>query len=127
MLSPEPRLLPPTLSSSSHLVLRALYQPYLVHDPRYIPVLEILLSTSSCFCHRTQTRIMSTARTSPPSSTKRLLHELHSYTSDPNPALLHLGPVSESQVLHWDAVMKGVEGSAYEGAETVWLDEATCA
>ncbi|KAA6406855.1 MAG: ubiquitin-conjugating enzyme [Lasallia pustulata] len=58
---------------------------------------------------------MSTTRTSPPSSTKRLLHELQSYTSDPNPALLHLAPVSESQILHWDAIMKGVDGSAYEG------------
>lgn len=64
---------------------------------------------------------MSTTRTSPPSSTKRLLHELQSYTSDPNPALLHLGPVGESQILHWDAIMKGVEGSAYEGADPILI------
>lgn len=66
---------------------------------------------------------MSTGRTSPPSSSKRLLHELQSYATDPNPALLHLGPVSESQILHWDAVMKGVDGSAYEGAYIIPLYE----
>ncbi len=49
------------------------------------------------------------------SATKRLLHELHSYEDDPNPALLRLGPVSDGELFQWEAVMKGVKGSAYEG------------
>ncbi|KAI9784622.1 MAG: hypothetical protein M1839_001844 [Geoglossum umbratile] len=51
----------------------------------------------------------------PTTPTKRLLNELHSYTTDPNKALLHLGPQSDTQILHWEAVMRGVEGTAYEG------------
>ncbi|MCJ1374421.1 hypothetical protein MMC20_005653 [Loxospora ochrophaea] len=55
-----------------------------------------------------------TSRSPTPPSTKRLLHELASYPHDPNPTLLHLGPVNESEILHWEAVMKGVDGTAYE-------------
>jgi peroxin-4 len=47
--------------------------------------------------------------------TKRLLNELHDYVQEPNDALLRLGPVSDEQMLHWEAVMKGVPGTAYEG------------
>lgn len=46
--------------------------------------------------------------------TKRLLTELQSYQKDPNAELLDLGPADED-VMHWRAVMKGVEGTAYEG------------
>ncbi|KAI9871481.1 MAG: hypothetical protein M1830_002875 [Pleopsidium flavum] len=56
-----------------------------------------------------------TNRSSAPPSTKRLLHELQQYAQEPNDALLHLGPLSEGQILHWEAVMKGIKGSAYEG------------
>lgn len=49
------------------------------------------------------------------STPKRLLHELQSYADEPNPALLHLGPDSDDELLQWSAVMKGVPGSAYEG------------
>ena len=50
------------------------------------------------------------------STTKRLLHELQSYEQDPSDALLSLGPVHDDELLHWTAVLKGVEGTAYEGA-----------
>ena len=45
---------------------------------------------------------------------KRLMTELQTYQSDPNDALLELGPVDDD-VMHWRAVMKGVVGTAYEG------------
>ncbi|KAF2198463.1 ubiquitin-conjugating enzyme E2 4 [Delitschia confertaspora ATCC 74209] len=48
------------------------------------------------------------------SATKRLLHELQTYHSDPNDALLELGPVSDDELMEWRAVMKGVPGTAYE-------------
>lgn len=49
------------------------------------------------------------------SQTKRLIQELRSYDEEPSNALLHLGPVSDDDLSHWRAVMKGVEGTAYEG------------
>ncbi|KAF2126348.1 UBC-like protein [Dothidotthia symphoricarpi CBS 119687] len=49
---------------------------------------------------------------------KRLMTELQTYQSDPNEALLELGPI-EDDVLHWRAVMKGVIGTAYEDGR--WL------
>ena len=48
-------------------------------------------------------------------ATKRLMTELQSYQKDPNAELLDLGPVDEEDVMHWRAVMKGVDGTAYEG------------
>jgi len=58
---------------------------------------------------------------SPPSSTttKRLIRELNEYSNSPNEALLHLGPVSDGDLLHWEAVLKGVKGTPYEGG--LWL------
>ncbi|PYH89497.1 UBC-like protein [Aspergillus ellipticus CBS 707.79] len=49
------------------------------------------------------------------STTHRLLRELKDYTNSPNEALLHLGPVDEDDLLHWEAVLKGVKGTPYEG------------
>lgn len=40
--------------------------------------------------------------------------ELQAYQRDPNEELLDLGPADED-VMHWRAVMKGVQGTAYEG------------
>jgi len=51
-------------------------------------------------------------------TTKRLLHELQSYEQEPSDALLELGPVNDDELLHWAAIMKGVEGTAYEGG--IW-------
>jgi|SRR5690242_1331690 len=49
-------------------------------------------------------------------ATKRLMTELQTYQKDPNEELLDLGPADED-VMHWRAVMKGVEGTAYEGTK----------
>ena len=54
------------------------------------------------------------SRSSTPPSIKRLLNELSSYPKEPNPALASLGLASESETLHWEAVMLGVPGTAYE-------------
>ncbi|OAL46454.1 ubiquitin-conjugating enzyme [Pyrenochaeta sp. DS3sAY3a] len=52
------------------------------------------------------------------SPTKRLMTELQTYQSDPNDALLELGPADED-IMNWRAVMTGVPGTAYEGGR--WL------
>jgi hypothetical protein len=49
------------------------------------------------------------------SPAKRLLTELQNYQSDPNEALDRLGPVNDDELTHWNAVMRGVPGTAYEG------------
>ena len=65
-----------------------------------------------------------------PSTTQRLLRELKDYTKSPNEALLHLGPIDEDDLLHWEAVLKGVKGTPYEGtsipynlvnANAIWI------
>lgn len=48
-------------------------------------------------------------------TTQRLLRELKDYSKSPNEALLHLGPVDEENLLNWEAVLKGVPGTPYEG------------
>lgn len=59
---------------------------------------------------------MASSKTAPSSSTtQRLLRELKEYAKNPNEALLHLGPVSDEDLLHWEAVLKGVKGTPYEG------------
>lgn len=50
-----------------------------------------------------------------PQTTQRLLQELKKYAKEPNEALLHLGPIDEENLLLWEAVLKGVDGSPYEG------------
>ncbi|KAI4164353.1 MAG: hypothetical protein LQ342_002000 [Letrouitia transgressa] len=51
---------------------------------------------------------------SPTPPTKRLLQELKAQTQDPAPFLHSLSPASESELLSWEAVMKGVPGTPYE-------------
>lgn len=51
----------------------------------------------------------------PSSATQRLLRELKENTASPNEALLHLGPISEDDLFTWEAVLKGVKGTPYEG------------
>lgn len=46
---------------------------------------------------------------------KRLLKELQAYETEPNEALLRLGPINDGNLNHWTAVMKGITGTAYEG------------
>ncbi|KAJ5923808.1 Ubiquitin-conjugating enzyme E2 pex4 [Penicillium verhagenii] len=48
-------------------------------------------------------------------TTQRLLRELKDYVKSPNEALLHLGPIDEEDLLRWEAVLKGVNGSPYAG------------
>lgn len=48
-------------------------------------------------------------------TTQRLIRELKEYHKTPNESLLHLGPVDEEDLLHWEAVLKGVDGTPYEG------------
>lgn len=54
-------------------------------------------------------------------TTHRLLRELKDYTNSPNEALLHLGPVDEDDLLHWEAVLKGVPGTPYESIPPPFL------
>lgn len=58
-------------------------------------------------------------------TTKRLLHELQSYEQEPSEALLELGPVNDDELLHWIAVLKGVEGTAYQGEPQDLLSEVS--
>ena len=55
--------------------------------------------------------------------TKRLLAELKGYKIEPNDGLLSLGPVKEEDLLQWTAVMRGVEGTAYEGTSELPIIE----
>ena len=55
------------------------------------------------------------SRSPTPPSTKRLLQELKANTSEPSTVLQSLRPTSEADLLHWEAIMKGVPGTAYEG------------
>jgi len=50
---------------------------------------------------------------------KRLIQELRTYEQESSEALRHLGPVREDELMHWQAVMKGIPGTAYEGGR--WL------
>jgi peroxin-4 len=52
------------------------------------------------------------------STTKRLIQELQDYNQDPNEALVRLGPINDNELTHWSAVMKGVDGTAYEGTDS---------
>lgn len=59
------------------------------------------------------------SRSPTPPSTKRLLQELKTTFSEPSLVIQSLGPISEAQLLHWEAVLKGVPGTAYEGIRTI--------
>lgn len=54
-------------------------------------------------------------------SSKRLLKELSNYDKEPSEALVHLAPVNDDDLMHWTAVMKGVQGTAYEGQKSHML------
>ena len=54
-------------------------------------------------------------------TTQRLIRELKEYHKTPNESLLHLGPVDEEDLLHWEAVLKGVDGTPYEGKSSARL------
>ncbi|EME86044.1 uncharacterized protein MYCFIDRAFT_210393 [Pseudocercospora fijiensis CIRAD86] len=46
---------------------------------------------------------------------KRLANELGAYNREPSPALSRLEPASDQDIFHWSAVLRGPEGTAYEG------------
>ncbi|KAI1934194.1 hypothetical protein LOZ58_005280 [Ophidiomyces ophidiicola] len=48
------------------------------------------------------------------STIKRLHRELAEYQSSSNEAILHLNPISDDDLLHWEAVLKGVPNTPYE-------------
>lgn len=59
---------------------------------------------------------MASSQSAPSSATtQRLLRELKDYAKNPNEVLLHLRPVDDEDLLHWEAVLKGVKGTPYEG------------
>jgi len=46
---------------------------------------------------------------------KRLIKELDQYNKDPSTAVLRLEPTSEDDIFHLTAVLRGPDGTAYEG------------
>lgn len=50
-------------------------------------------------------------------ATKRLIKELDAYNREPSAALTHLAPVSDDDVFQLAAVLRGPEGTAYEGKD----------
>lgn len=49
---------------------------------------------------------------------KRLGDEIRAYDNVENETFLFLRPVNDEDLLHWEAVLKGPAGSAYEGKAT---------
>lgn len=54
-------------------------------------------------------------------SAKRILKELSNYERGPSEALVHLAPINDDDLMHWTGVMKGVQGTAYEGQDSHML------
>lgn len=56
-------------------------------------------------------------------ASKRLIKELDAYNRDPSPALSSLQPVNDDDLFYWTAILRGPEGTAYEGsiAQTICL------
>lgn len=48
---------------------------------------------------------------------KRLIKELDAYNREPSPAVVSLGPVSDDDLFHLTAVLRGPDETAYEGNE----------
>ncbi|KAK3679092.1 hypothetical protein LTR37_021454 [Vermiconidia calcicola] len=48
-------------------------------------------------------------------ASKRLIKELSGYSRDPSPAVVSLEPVSDDDLFHLKAVLRGPDGTAYEG------------
>jgi peroxin-4 len=48
-------------------------------------------------------------------ASKRLIKELDQYNKDPSPAVIRLEPTNDDDLLHLTAVLKGPDGTAYEG------------
>lgn len=58
-------------------------------------------------------------------ATKRLIKELDAYNREPSAALSRLEPVSDDDVFQLAAVLRGPEGTAYEGEASFYLQHDT--
>ena len=106
-----PSLLPRFRPSQEPLVLR---KQQCLHDYDSFSTLSLYIKLQSTVPY--SRLVMAPPSRSPtPPSTKRLLQELKTNAEEPSSILQSLGPVSEAEILHWEAVMKGVLGTAYEG------------
>ena len=56
-------------------------------------------------------------------TSKRLIKELRAYQAEPSPALSSLEPRSDEDLMQMTAVLRGPEGTAYEGAITRYVLE----
>jgi peroxin-4 len=63
----------------------------------------------------------SNGKSSAASALKRLTHEIQDLQETPSDVVLHLGPVSDEDLFHWEAVLKGPrdQSSPYFGG--LWL------
>lgn len=66
--------------------------------------------------HTTTPNSLSPSNGSIAMAAKRLIKELDAYHSDPSPAVASLQPVSDEDLLHLTAVLRGPDGTAYEGS-----------
>ena len=48
-------------------------------------------------------------------ASKRLIKELDAYNRDPSAAVSSLEPVADDDLLHLTSVLRGPDGTAYEG------------
>jgi peroxin-4 len=48
-------------------------------------------------------------------ASKRLIKELDQYNKDPSPAVTLLEPTDDDDLFHLTAVLRGPDGTAYEG------------
>ena len=55
-------------------------------------------------------------------SSKRILKELEAYHRDPSPALVSLEPAEEDNLTEFRAVLRGPDGTAYEGMYSLFLN-----
>lgn len=60
-------------------------------------------------------------KASPASALKRLTHEIQDLQETPNEAVLHLGAVTDEDLFHWEAVLKGPRDQSSPYAGGLWL------
>ncbi|KAF8545499.1 ubiquitin-conjugating enzyme/RWD-like protein [Trichophaea hybrida] len=59
----------------------------------------------------------STASSSTSTAARRLLHELKQYETSSNTSVARLGPITDTDLLHWEAILLGPPGTPYEGCK----------
>lgn len=109
----------PTLLRAEGLLSHsALLLPFFFQSPLYAHVFHSPTSLTATFFNcKVLSSLHIPRKMAGPSTntTQRLLRELKDYAKSPNEALLHLGPVDDEDLLRWEAVLKGVNGTPYEG------------